>query len=258
MFLNINNLNLGKYNDGNQVGDVVTPCGNNPYEFTIIMKNLLEGENISAGLNSWIDLIFGIKAKDKEAKEAKNLFTEQAYQEDIDLDIVDDKNSVLRYVEFGLIPNQLFNGKELEKKDKLDDVKKSTNSRIAIEFINLSGIDIDCWLDANEELIKKNQNNVLNKFKLEGVGERNQRKILTDELTLYYKQLSEAQSKMKKDKFSFRIKGYVPVYGNDFSTSYTSSFRIKKSKIAKDEIKPIYTAMKDKKKAIYSCKGRKC
>ena len=88
------------------------------------MKNLLEGENISAGLNNWIDLIFGIKAKDKEAKEAKNLFTEQAYQEDIDLDIVDDKNSVLRYVEFGLIPNQLFNGKELEKKDKLDDVKK--------------------------------------------------------------------------------------------------------------------------------------
>ena len=135
-----------------------------------------------------------------------------------------------------------------EALNELDDVKKSTNARIAIEFINLSGIDIDCWLDANDEIYKKNKNKALNKFKLEGVGERNQRKILTDELTLYYKQLSEAQSKMKKDKFSFRIKGYVPVYGNDFSTSYTSSFRIKKSKIAKDEIKPIYTAMKDKKK----------
>ena len=59
--------------------------------------------------------------------------------------------------------------------------------------------------------------------------------------------LSEAQSKIKKDKFSFRIKGYVPVYGNDFSASYTSSFRIKKSQIAKDEIRPIYTAMKEKK-----------
>ena len=124
MYFNLNNLDLGKLSNKEQVGDVITPCNNNPYEFTIIMKNLLEGENISAGLNNWIDLIFGIKAKDKEAKEAKNLFTEQAYQEDIDLDIVDDKNSVLRYVEFGLIPNQLFNGKELEKKDRLDDVKK--------------------------------------------------------------------------------------------------------------------------------------
>ena len=131
--------------------------------------------------------------------------------------------------------------------NELDDIKKSTNQRIAIEFINLSGIDIDCWLDANDEIYKKNKNNSLNKFKLEGFGERNKRQILTDELSLYYKQLSEAQSKIKKDKFSFRIKGYIPVYGNDFSASYTSSFRIKKSQIAKDEIRPIYTAMKEKK-----------
>ena len=142
-------------------------------------------------------------------------------------------------------------GESEEKWDKklneLDDIKKSTKQSIAIEFINLSGIDIDCWLDANDEIYKKNKNNALNKFKLEGFGERNKRQILTDELSLYYKQLSEAQSKIKKDKFSFRIKGYVPVYGNDFSASYTSSFRIKKSQIAKDEIRPIYTAMKEKK-----------
>ena len=59
MFLNLNSLNLGKLNDNIQVGDVVTPCGNNPYEFTMIMKNLLESQSVSSSLNNWIDLIFG-------------------------------------------------------------------------------------------------------------------------------------------------------------------------------------------------------
>ena len=124
MFLNLNSLNLGQLNDKIQVGDVVTPCGNNPYEFTMVMKNLLESQSVSSTLNGWIDLIFGIKAKDKEAESAKNLFTEQAYQEDINIEEIEDKASFMRYIEFGLIPNQLFNVKESEKRDKLDDVKK--------------------------------------------------------------------------------------------------------------------------------------
>ena len=48
---------------------------------------------------------------------------------------------------------------------------------------------------------------------------------------------------MKKDKFSFRIRGYVPVFGNDFSTNYTSSFRMKKDKKAKEEINSIFSRM---------------
>ena len=140
-------------------------------------------------------------------------------------------------------------GESEEKWDKdlkeLDEVKKSTNSRIAIEFINLSGIDIECWLDAKEEVLKRNKNNVLNRFKLEGNEEKNRKSIIESELNLYYKQLPEAQAKINKDKFSFRVRGYVPVYGNDFSQSHTSSFRIKKKKIAIDEIRPIYQRMKN-------------
>ena len=64
-----------------------------------------------------------------------------------------------------------------------------------------------------------------------------------NELSLYYQQLSEAKIKMKKDKFSFRIRGYVPVFGNDFSTNYTSSFRMKKDKKAKEEINSIFSRM---------------
>ena len=122
MFLNLNKLNLG--DEQTEINDVYTPCGNNPYVFTMTMKNILESKNISNELNGWIDLIFGIKAKNEGAELANNVFTQQAYQEDINLEEVEDKISTLRYIEFGLIPNQLFNNKELDKRDKLDTVKK--------------------------------------------------------------------------------------------------------------------------------------
>ena len=122
MFLNLNKFNLS--NEQTTVDDCITPCGNNPYEFTMTMKNILEGQNVSNALNGWIDLIFGIKAKDEEAELAKNVFTEHAYQEDINIEEVKDKISIIRYIEFGLIPNQLINIKEMDKKDKFEDVNK--------------------------------------------------------------------------------------------------------------------------------------
>ena len=124
MFLNINKLNLGTLNDETQINDVITPCRNNPYEFTSIMRYLLESQKISNELNEWIDLIFGIKARDKEAEIAKNLYREESYQEDINLDEVEDKITYLKSTELGLIPNQLFNIKELDKKEPLDNIKK--------------------------------------------------------------------------------------------------------------------------------------
>ena len=134
-----------------------------------------------------------------------------------------------------------------EKWDKemneLDDVAKTTNSRTAIEFLNLSGVDIECWIDAKEEVVKRKKTNVLNRFILASGGKNNKKSINMNELSLYYQQLSEAKIKMKKDKFSFRIRGYVPVFGNDFSTNYTSSFRMKKDKKAKEEINSIFSRM---------------
>ena len=54
-------------------------------------------------------------------------------------------------------------GESEEKWDKelnnIDDVSSNTNSRKAIEFVNLSGIEIRCWLDAKKEaLLKDNKN----------------------------------------------------------------------------------------------------
>ena len=123
MFLNINQLNMGVQENGEKVNDVLTPCQNNPYEFIIAMKNALESEYVSKNLQCWMDLIFGYKAKGKEAENANNLYTEASYQEDVNIASIEDKGSFLRRVEFGLIPNQVMN-KECVKRDKKEDIIK--------------------------------------------------------------------------------------------------------------------------------------
>ena len=123
MFLNLNNLNLGALDNGTEVNDVKTPCHNNPYEFILVMKTILESDKIGYSINNWIDLIFGYKARGKEAESANNIFTAASYQENIDLSKNNNKVSLLRLVEFGLIPNQLMN-KDCPKRDKKENYIK--------------------------------------------------------------------------------------------------------------------------------------
>ena len=123
IFLNINNLNMGSLDDGNKVNDIVVPCHNNPYEFIQTMKSILESDEISNTIQNWIDLIFGSKSKGKEAENAKNLFTEESYQENLDITKVQDKEATLRKVEFGLIPSQVMS-KDCGKREKKEDLLK--------------------------------------------------------------------------------------------------------------------------------------
>ena len=123
IFLNINDLNMGTLENGEVVSDITTPCHNNPYEFVLTMKSILESNEISNSIQNWIDLIFGSKAKGKEAENAKNLFTEASYQENIDIKKVENKESYLRMVEFGLIPTQIMN-KDCSKREKKEDLIK--------------------------------------------------------------------------------------------------------------------------------------
>ena len=136
MFINVNDLDMGIKDDGTKVNDVVTPCQNNPYEFTLLMRNILENDNISYNIQNWIDLIFGSKNKGKEAELANNVFTETSYQEGVDLKKVENKDLFLRYAEFGLVPNQIMS-KECEKRMKKEEKLKGkviTNPKA--KFIN--------------------------------------------------------------------------------------------------------------------------
>ena len=137
IYININDLDMGIKLDGTKVNNVETPCNNNPYEFTILLRNLLEKDTVSYNINNWIDLIFGYKNKGKEAKLANNLFTNTSYQEDVDLKKAKNRDLFLRYAEFGLIPNQLMS-KECEKKIKREEKLKGneiTNPKDGLNII---------------------------------------------------------------------------------------------------------------------------
>ena len=121
-----------------------------------------------------------------------------------------------------------------------DDVAKATSDKMAIQFINLSGMEIYCWLDADEyNKFIENKQDEYKIFTLDqnNTDKKNQKSVRKNYLSSLYQKLPETQLKIKKDKFSFQIKGYVPVRGNDFSCNYTSSFKMKKDLSNKNKIK---------------------
>ena len=147
IFININELNMGVEENGNKVNDVLTPCKNNPYEFILTMRRELENEYVVNNIQNWVDLIFGYKSKGKEAELAKNLFTEASYQEDININNIEDKESFLRRVEFGLIPNQILT-KDCSKREKKEDIIQDKQI-----------INIDAKLIYSLAKIEKDKNN---------------------------------------------------------------------------------------------------
>ena len=123
IFININKLNFGTREDGNIVDNIITPCDNNPFSFVMTMKTVLENERTSKVLQKWVDLIFGYKARGKEAELAYNIFSDKSYQESINLNNEENKEATLRRVEFGLIPTQILN-KRCRKRTKKSTVLK--------------------------------------------------------------------------------------------------------------------------------------
>ena len=130
-------------------------------------------------------------------------------------------------------------------------INKNINNDAAVEFLNLTGMDIDFWFDA-EKSIYKEENINFYKFKLDG-DKRKKREINKTYLNNLYRQLSETQIKIKKNKFTFQIKGYMPVYNNDFSKSYSTSYRIKKEDKVNEEI----NALIKRDKSNRRCKSKK-
>ena len=152
IFLNINDLNMGVLENGKKVNNILTPCHNNPYEFVKTMKTILESNELSNIIQNWVDLIFGYKAKGKEAESSFNLFSEASYQETIDIKKVENKESYLRMVEFGLIPSQVM-GKECGKRDKKEDLIKGKEITDSEAFL----INYDCKAIKDQTILKNNK-----------------------------------------------------------------------------------------------------
>ena len=157
IFLNINKLNMGIRDDGVTVNDVITPCGENPYEFIFTMKKILESDQISATIQKWIDLIFGYKARGKESELANNLFTESSYQENININNIENKESYLRLVEFGLIPTQIMN-KEFPKREKKKDIIKGKELTDSKGYFTTEKCQLNIDMFESNNLIDQKEN----------------------------------------------------------------------------------------------------
>ena len=116
VFLNTNNLPLGKMQDGRAIDNVLLPpwAHGSAYEFVRIHRAALESEYVTQHLHHWIDLVFGYKQRGPAAITANNLFHPLSYEGAVDfdadtsLDEVDRMATEAHIQNFGQTPSQLI------------------------------------------------------------------------------------------------------------------------------------------------------
>ena len=215
MFLNINDLNLGTLDNGNIINEALTPCNNNPYDFIMTMRSVLESNKLSYSLQNWVDLVFGFKSRGKEAENAFNVYTEASYQEQVDITKVENKEAQLRLVEFGLIPNQIMN-KECNKRDKKENIlkgKEITDSTSDLKYYickphndnnykNLTVVKIGCY--SSDKLLVLYNNNTLVEKKI-NVSPFDKTKSFEDSNTIDFFKFSNKMSQFYNPQRSNNI-----------------------------------------------------
>jgi WD40 repeat protein len=88
------------------------PWAQNVHDFIRIHRAALESDYVSEHLHHWIDLIWGYKQRGEEAVRAKNLFYFLTYEDEINIDTIQDpvqKQSIEDQINnFGQTPSQLL------------------------------------------------------------------------------------------------------------------------------------------------------
>ncbi|EAY07312.1 Beige/BEACH domain containing protein [Trichomonas vaginalis G3] len=109
---NMNHFDLGQAN-GNNVNDVLLPpwSHNDPNEFIYKMRKALESDYVSENINKWIDLIWGVNSRGKNAELNHNTYIQEIYGEIWDTNITDSftiKQIKANLNHVGQVPPQLF------------------------------------------------------------------------------------------------------------------------------------------------------
>ena len=126
MLQNNNNLNLaqGKTDADNNkivINDVDLPPWSNDDACNFILEKRTFLEKSSLKINKWIDIIFGNYQRGEKAEEINNIFQAQTYEKMVKLDSIKDpdmRNALLRLVEVGITPIQIFDSDSKPKYDK--------------------------------------------------------------------------------------------------------------------------------------------
>ena len=132
--INKNNLNLeqgkiGSENKKSIINNVELPpwSNNNACIFVAKMRRILE--NGKFYLNKWIDLIFGSSQRGEKAEENKNIFKAQSYERMVIIDDIiesENRNALMRLIEIGVTPLQIFSNDTKQQMDKKQCLEKSS------------------------------------------------------------------------------------------------------------------------------------
>ena len=134
IFLNKNNLNLSQDkisfdNKKYEINDVELPpwCQNTSWKFVVEIRRILESNDLKT-LNKWIDLIFGSSQRGEKAEENKNIFKAQSYERMVKINDItdpDSRNALMRLIEIGVTPLQIYATDSKPKFDKKQFLEKS-------------------------------------------------------------------------------------------------------------------------------------
>ena len=143
MLLNINNLNLSQDKmdaEGNKIviNEVELPPWANKrcFNFVIEMRKNLEKTNLK--INKWVDLIFGYLQKGEKAEENHNIFMLNTYEKMVNIENIkddDEKNALMRLVEVGVTPNQIFSSESKPRNDISQTLAKGPYSNSKGSFL---------------------------------------------------------------------------------------------------------------------------
>ena len=177
ILINKNNLNLdqgktGADNKKSIVNDVELPpwSNKNACIFVAEMRRILEKSELK--LNKWIDLIFGSSQRGEKAEENKNIFKAQSYERMVKLDDItdpDSRNALMRLIETGVTPLQIFAGDSKQQLDKKQFLEKSNI------YLNAKGNFIYENKRLTSKIMKSNNfNNIIKKiYENEKVSNKN-------------------------------------------------------------------------------------
>ena len=181
MFLNLNNLN---FNQDEEINNIQLPpwAKGSVYYFVSQLRSILEKDNLN--INEWLDLIFGFKQRGEKAELANNIYMGTSYQSIVNVENFKDsdvRNTLMRLVEVGITPNQLFEIKCKEKYDK--DFILTKNPKYSLskgEFIYESDTLITKYIKS----IKYNE--IFERFCCNNKNKNNELKILPKILKIKY------------------------------------------------------------------------
>ena len=182
ILLNVNNFNLAQDkvdSEGKQIviNNVELPpwSKNKISNFVIEMRKNLENSELK--INKWVDLIFGNLQRGVGAEENHNIYMAHTYERMVKIDKIEDldsRNALMRLVETGVTPFQLFDEESRQKIDKntffsKNSIYSSSKDNFLEECKSLKALSMKSakYTSINNALYQNNKNSTNKEIKQE-------------------------------------------------------------------------------------------